>query len=195
MIYKITAVNGYDLAFVDKIFHRHQRAQNRKNNTTLEPLDSTKRRICLPFYPAITNHFKRILKPFDIQIVVISQETLRNKLCNYKGKPPPSASTGIYSVPCLDCDLIYIGQTRRSIATRIQEHPTVVNYKQGDKSSVEEHAIVLDYNINSLNAGKLKMVRDAYKLDAWESLFITNVSSPLMNKDEPPIISPLFGLA
>ena len=42
-IYKIAAVNDYDLAFVDKIFHRHQRAQNRRNNTTLEPLDSTKR--------------------------------------------------------------------------------------------------------------------------------------------------------
>ena len=36
-----------------------------------------------------------------------------------------------------------------------------------------EHAIELDHNIDSLNAGKLKMVRDAYKLDGWESLFIT----------------------
>ena len=90
---------------------------------------------------------------------------------------------------------MYIGQTRRSIAARIQEHTTAVTYKQGDKSSVAEHAIKLDHNIDSLNAGKLKMVRDAYKLNAWEPLFITNATSPLMNKDLPPIISPLFGLA
>ena len=63
-IYKIAAVNGCDLAFVDKTFHRHQRAQNRRNNTALEPLDSTKRRIYLLFYPAILNQLKRSLSTF-----------------------------------------------------------------------------------------------------------------------------------
>ena len=56
----------------------------------------------------------------------------------------------------MDCDSVYIGQTRRSIATRISEHTTAVNSQKVEKSSVAEHAVEFNHRIDTMNAGKVK---------------------------------------
>ena len=38
----------------------------------------------------------------------------------------------------------------------------------------------------------VKTVRKQRHLNAWESFFISTESTPLMNKNDPPIQSPLF---
>ena len=95
----------------------------------------------------------------------------------------------------MDCDSIYIGQTRRSIATRLQEHNAAVRTGRSEKSSVVEHAVERNHRIDMENVSKIKTVTQPYKLDAWKSLFITNPTPPLMNKDDQPITSSLFCLA
>jgi hypothetical protein len=45
----------------------------------------------------------------------------------------------VYSIPC-ECDQVYIGQTGRSIDTRIKEHYPHSRLAQPDKSAVAEHS-------------------------------------------------------
>ena len=193
-IFDIAKVNGYDLDFIENLYQRHLGKKNLKDLTSLEPLGSESRRIAVPYFPTVTNRLKQVLKPFDIQLVASSQYTLRKKLCNYKDKPPPSGASGIYRVPCIDCDSVYIGQTRRSIATRLQEHAAAISSSKIERSSVAEHAVEHSHSIDMINADKVKTVNKNYKLDAWESLFMANATTTLMNREDAPIISLLFGL-
>jgi hypothetical protein len=47
---------------------------------------------------------------------------------------------GVYSIPC-ECGQVYIGQTGRSINTRIKEHHRYIRLAHPDKSAVAEHRI------------------------------------------------------
>lgn len=50
------------------------------------------------------------------------------------------------------------------------------------------------HNVNVNESGIIKRVIKTQQLDAWESLKITNTKSPLMNREDPPILSALFNL-
>jgi hypothetical protein len=52
----------------------------------------------------------------------------------------------VYSVPC-ECGHVYIGQTGRSIETRIKEHHRHIHPEQTDKSAEAEHSINLGHRI------------------------------------------------
>ena len=52
----------------------------------------------------------------------------------------PLQSSGIYQIPCV-CGKVYIGQTGRTISTRLNEHQRSIRLNQPEKSSVAEHAL------------------------------------------------------
>jgi hypothetical protein len=53
---------------------------------------------------------------------------------------------GVYSIPC-ECGQDYIGQTGRSIDTRIKEHHRHIRLAHPDKSAVAEHSISRGHRI------------------------------------------------
>ena len=57
-----------------------------------------------------------------------------------------------------------------------------------------EHIWEFDHRINFENCKKLKAVNNNRQLNAWESLYMTENNSTLMNKEPPPITSQLFNL-
>ncbi|XP_058839239.1 uncharacterized protein LOC131694763 [Topomyia yanbarensis] len=122
-IYKAAVLNGYEKRFVDKILRKHKRKKHRQNATTLEPDKKQERRICLPFYPKITNPVQTVLKQHGYQVAYKSGNTLKDLLCNLKDKVPTDQKSGIYQIPCKDCPAVYIGQTRRKFKVRIHYSP------------------------------------------------------------------------
>jgi hypothetical protein len=57
---------------------------------------------------------------------------------------------GVYNVHC-ECGQVYIGQTGRSIETRVKEHQLHICLQQPDKSAVTEHSISLGHRIQLQN--------------------------------------------
>ena len=52
-----------------------------------------------------------------------NSRSLRSLICNFKPIYPLLDSIGvIYSIPCKNCDVIYIGQTGRKLHDRMSEH-------------------------------------------------------------------------
>ncbi|XP_053692022.1 uncharacterized protein LOC128740504 [Sabethes cyaneus] len=194
-IHKIAGQNGYDSNFVNKILRKHERKRHRQNATTLQPDSDEKVRISLPFYPIITNSIKNILHQHGFATAFKSSCTLREMLCNLKDKIPLEEQSGIYQIPCQDCPAIYIGQTRRKFKIRLREHRKAVEHSRSCDSSVAAHSEELRHKINWESAKLFKTIKKVSLLNAWESMYIANAEKPLMNGDDPPIISPLFGLA
>ena len=63
----------------------------------------------------------------------------------------PKAYKGFYSIPC-SCDMLYIGETDRSMETRFKEHSTDLRHNRHKKSALPEHTHITRHHICLENA-------------------------------------------
>lgn len=92
----------------------------------------------LPYIKGVTDKIGHILKRASIKTYFKPPKKISQYL------PPvkchiPLQDAGIYKLDC-DCGLSYIGQTKRSIITRVKEHIADVKHRRVTKSAVCEHS-------------------------------------------------------
>ena len=99
--------------------------------------------------------------------------------------PKMKRSSVVYKISCLDCNSFYIGETKRHLHTRIQEHMNDVG--KGDyKSSVFEHSKIYKHNIDYDGVEILDTADTEYKLKIKEMLYIDK-EHPKMNIQIPSL--------
>ncbi|KYN08181.1 hypothetical protein ALC62_00836 [Cyphomyrmex costatus] len=54
----------------------------------------------------------------------------------------------VYKISCDDCEASYVGQTKKKLCTRINEHISDINKRTGSPSVITDHCINYDHNIN-----------------------------------------------
>jgi hypothetical protein len=83
---------------------------------------------------------------------------------------------GVYSDPCV-CGQVYIGQTGRSIETRIKEHHRHIRLEQPDKSALAEDSINRGHRIKLQDTVILctratyidRMIREVTEVNSYQS--------------------------
>jgi hypothetical protein len=209
-IVQIGQINGYQRTDILKIIRKHENIRRRQELTTLiETRQPTKKRISVPFFPAITNKLKKVFTRNNLEIVATSGEyKLKNMLMSTKDKKDPIQKSGIYEIKCgtQNCGYKYIGQTRRSIKTRYKEHKSHTTNNHHELSSVANHMNNklnggirrCPHNFEISNLKLLKTVPQQQKLDAYESIFLYKARSQRLMNDERQkqgnIVSPLYKL-
>jgi hypothetical protein len=197
-------INGYDESIVESLHRKHKRRHEIKMITTLQPIPRDKIRrtrnkngnytaqfAILPFYPPLSYRIERVLRKHNINVCYSNRGKLKDMLGNGKRARDMSELSGVYEISCLDCEMKYIGQTRRRLDTRDKEHSTAIKNKQITTSSVAKHCIETGHKRGDIKL--LKRISEPHKLDAYESLHITTRDeTDLMNTGEPPIFSKLF---
>lgn len=89
----------------------------------------------------LTDGIGLILRKYDLKTIFKPP----TKICQILRSPKdkiPFQSPGVYAVPC-SCGSSYIGETKRSIKTRLNEHIKAIQNKAVTKSAICEH---LAYN-------------------------------------------------
>jgi len=61
----------------------------------------------------------------------------------------------VYKISCNNCDATKIGQTKRQLATRVQEHIKDINKKNGNLSVISNHRLE---NNHEMNWGEIKII-------------------------------------
>jgi len=75
----------------------------------------------------------------------------------------------VYSIPCMDCDKVYIGETSRMKDTRMDEHKAKVKLLSSD-SKIVEHILEHNHKFDFSNASTLALETDWRKRVIKESI-------------------------
>ncbi|CAG9569803.1 unnamed protein product [Danaus chrysippus] len=111
--------------------------QHRKNQ--MKPPTVERQPAILPYVKGVTDRIGNILKKVSIKTIYKPHKKVSQFLRPIKSNIPLQQA-GVYKLDC-DCGLSYIGQTKRSISTRVKEHVSDVRNRRASKSAVCEHAL------------------------------------------------------
>ena len=96
----------------------------------------------------IAEPIRRVLDNCGIKVALKPFQTLGHIFAKPKDRVPTDQKThAVYSIPCGDCEEVYLGQTKRQFCTRLKEHQRVVSNFNSLKSALAEHVCETSHNI------------------------------------------------
>lgn len=182
--------NGYDRKLIDNILNKTKKKIEKKSRTTLNEIKNNENLYWAsftfnkPLSKTIQRSFKKnsnIIPSFK------TKNKLKNILNNPKDKIRNENQSGIYEINCDNCDKKYIGQTRRNLKTRFNEHFSHIKFDREEKSAVAKHCLTTGHTVSKQNSKLIKPISSPKLLNAWETFFINKSEAPLMNNENGPI--------
>ncbi|XP_047020588.1 uncharacterized protein LOC124630667, partial [Helicoverpa zea] len=131
---------GAELQHVKQVLHDNKlRVPRPRRRTRVKPATVERLPAVLPYIRGVTDKIGYILKRASIKTYFKPLKKISQFL------PPvkchiPLQDAGVYKLEC-DCGLSYIGQTKRSIGTRVKEHIADVKHRRSRQSAVCEHTL------------------------------------------------------
>ena len=162
----LTAVlqaNGYPKKFIKNTITASQLPRQSVNNDNTENQEQIAPvRINLPYVKGTCEHLKRIFNDHNIDCTFYTTTTLRTLLLHVKDPVPLEQRNNIvYKYDCKDCEAVYFGESKRTIAERTKEHTRAVRaadtrrYKTADHCWKYNHDFdwenkkIMDYDTNT----------------------------------------------
>nr|VZI00971.1 unnamed protein product [Spirometra erinaceieuropaei] len=156
--------NGYPKSFIRKCL--------KKSHFERSSGEKPKFWLSIPYVKNVSEATARILKPFGIGVAHKPECTIRQQIMKPKDPlPTTEQSAVVYSIPCLNCNARYVGETGKRLGTRLHEHQLAINRK--DKLSlVYGHIRELNHNFalekaRVIGRANEKMAR--LVLESWSS--------------------------
>jgi hypothetical protein len=87
----------------------------------------------------------------------------------------------VYSIPCLDCNKVYIGETSRMKETRMKEHKANIR-TLSTKSKLVEHILTHKHQFDLTNSKTLALESDWRKRVIKESIFTSRTLGKSINE-------------
>ena len=138
----------------------------------------------VPYIQGIAEPIRRILNNFGIKVALKPFQTLGLIFAKPKDRVPTDQKThAVYSIPCGDCEKVYLGQTKRQFCTRLKEHQRAVSNFNSSKSALAEHVCETSHNI-AWEDSRIITTNNRYGqrlcLKAWH----INASPCALNRDD-----------
>ena len=127
----------------------------------------------IPYVQGTSEKIRRVLNEAGVNVAMRSVHIIRHVLPLPKD-PYTSEDIGciIYEIPCLDCNFVYIGQTKTATLNRKPE-----------QSALCVHAMEFEHNIDWINANILKVENNYSKRLVFEAWFI-NFQPNVMHRSD-----------
>ena len=164
---------GFSPKIVDRAVTKFSTPRDRKPIS-----DSVHNLAVIPYYPIVSSKIAKILKKFNFKTVFVPINKL--KFTNTKDKIPVLNNWGIYQIFC-QCGLSYIGQTKRALKIRLNEHRNNVKKQDIQRSSIAEHSWSNGHVFDFDSAKIIQKCSSSLDLDFFETFHIRKNSDVLVN--------------
>jgi len=128
----------------------------------------------MPFLPNLTTKFQNIANLLKTKLAVFSLHKLGRVIRAQKDLLPVDHTRNVvYKLSCKDCDAVYVGQKKRRLHTRIEEHKKDINKKTTTNFSViSEHKIEFNHDFDWNNPSILDREDKYYRKLISEMVYI-----------------------
>ncbi|UYV70573.1 hypothetical protein LAZ67_7003560 [Cordylochernes scorpioides] len=111
------------------------------------------RTTCMLPYSPLTVSISRLIRPFGIRTFFINTPSIHSLLRHPITKTgtqlsPLDSSGAVYSVSCEHCSATYVGETGRTVATRMSEHTRNIN-NNDPRSLIYRHVASTGHSFNT----------------------------------------------
>ena len=107
-------------------FKQYNRGKERTTEVTEEESKPNKK-INLPYIQGASEQLKRTFNKYNIKTTFYTPTTLRSLLSKPKDPiPKEDRNNVIYQLDCKDCEAVYVGETKRTLNIRTNEHISAV---------------------------------------------------------------------
>ena len=146
--------NGYQESIISEIYkritnnHSLPHSQQLTQATDIQE-EEIRMSINLPHVEGTSEKLRRILICHKIRSTFYTEMTLRKLLC----KPTDRVATEdknniVYEIDCKNCQVVYFGEAKRSLKSRLDEHKRSVRNCDCDKNEIAKHCWEADHNFN-----------------------------------------------
>ena len=181
----VFAENGHTRSALESITAKFILPENRAQQltvptktaqTTSDSTTTSSTIVKLPWIPRLGPKLRKIFKQHNIKTVFTSTPNLKSLLCNNKSTLPCNSHPGVYKLEC-SCGSCYIGETKKKVATRLEEHQRDIRNEKWNATGCSEHArtcagqfnwcenvtIALESNYH------LRKIREALEIKRWKT--------------------------
>ena len=155
-VFKTLLADDYPGRFIEHITSKRSRRLRRAVGGLDKRGESQgeERWITVPYVQGTSEAIATILRSLGIRV---AHRASQWKWCVCAGIldaiPPESRNGVVYRVPCQDCQAVYVGETLRTLPTRLQEHQCHTQKGKLQGSAIAEHACSLQHQISWDEAG------------------------------------------
>ena len=140
----LTAVlqaNGYPKKFIKNTIRASQLPRQSVNNANTENQEQIAPvRINLPYVKGTSEQLKRIFNDQNIDCTFYTTTTLRTLLLHVKDPVPlEQRNNVVYKYDCKDCEAVYFGESKRTIAEGTKEHTRAVRAADTRRYETADH--------------------------------------------------------
>jgi len=145
--------NGYPLELIFNINRRLKKLfVTKRVNDRISSFTSNheKKVIVFPYIKPITEMMTSTINKSQHIIGYRCLNKLNKFIKTHKDREPRSSNNNkvIYKISCKNCDVTYVGQTKRQLKTRLKEHKNNIRLDHSKHSVVSEHIINFNHNFN-----------------------------------------------
>ena len=143
------------------------------------------KRITIPYVQGVAEKIGRLLRREGVQTAFKPVHTLNQVFPRPKDRQtdPLAKREIVYKIPCLDCNFVYYGQTKRSLKKRVGEHKDAVK-NQDPNSKIAQHVKETKHAIGFIHAvavTQAKNFKQRLFLEAWHSIKDENSNNEHIN--------------
>jgi len=198
-IIKILLNNGYPLPYIfsninKRIKHildnsydntSNNKNKNKNKNNKKKDKNNTKYYIKVPFIKNVTPKILSISNKHNFNTIFTMNNKLSNIIKTGKDKIEKwKGSNVVYKINCEDCDASYVGQTKRQLQTRINEHRMDINKRSGNHSVISLHQLTNNHKFDWNNVRILDREQSYYNRITSEMIHIKKQSNGLNKQND-----------
>ena len=143
-------------------------------------IEEPKTTVCLPYVQRISEPLKGILQGFNIRTVMRTHRTLNQRLVHPKDAIPDMKKSGVICcIPCAECLATYVGETKRKLCKRMDEHKSTVRMADFNVSAIAEHGWNAGHSVDWNGVTILDQHKNLHPRLALEAFHIRKQPLPL----------------